>query len=107
MLLVAIPAQGIAAASAMLCKAMAHDGAPHSHEMAMGGDEHGSHHGHDRQTSPAQSHCGPCAACCVAAIAAPAPLLLLSEATASPPCFTPPSAASFTLDTPDRPPLGG
>jgi len=88
MLIAAVPLHGIAATSTLLCMAMPHGDAPH--------DDH-----HDKKASP----CGPCASCCVPAIAASVLLPLPSSVPSSPPRFTATAATSFALDTPERPPL--
>jgi hypothetical protein len=95
LLALAIPVQGIAAVAKAQCMSSAH------HQQS----EHHEHHDHGK--APAQADCGPCAACCAAAVA-PAPALrTLLERVLTPPCCTPTALASVSLDTPERPPLAG
>ena len=105
LLTVTIPVQGIAAVSKAQCMSFGHhqDGAQHEHQ----GPAHEGAGGHGHSKAPAQLHCGPCAACCAAAVAPAPPLALTFDPILSPPSCTPRPLASISLDTPDRPPLVG
>src|SRR6185436_20141610 len=82
MLALALPLQGIAAVKACFCATQdAHHpetGAGH-HDVG-----HGDHHQHEDTNAPAQSHCGPCAACCVPAAVGEVAIPIYVEATFSP-----------------------
>ena len=100
-LVLAIPVQGFAAATADLCMLGHHDASMHSHE----GDT-GTHPQHDHGSLPASAHCAPCVACCAAAaIAHSMPLVLADERADAVVVAGPPSFADVALGTLDRPPL--
>src|SRR5436190_9451231 len=101
-LVLAVPVQGLAAATADLCMALGHhDAAVHTHDGDGGAHQH---HGHD---SPAtDKHCAPCIACCAAAaIALSAPLVIADERADSVVAAGPRALVGIPLDTLDRPPL--
>src|SRR5712691_871034 len=76
-LALAVPIQGMAAATAGLCMALGHHdaGVAASHDHATGagahhahGDDSGADRGHEvSDNSPGGAHCPPCVACCAAA----------------------------------------
>jgi len=110
LLALAVPVQGLAAASAALCMAVGgHDGqdhaaAAHHHDPAAPAHDHGQASSEGQQSGNA--HCPPCVSCCAAAAIAPTAKIELPEA--------PPVAAIAATqywiagvlpDQLDRPPL--
>jgi hypothetical protein len=109
-LLLAIPAQGIAAVTGSLCMALGGHGAaetgdaPHAHDGAAHGSSHDHDTGHD-DGSP-QSHCGPCVACCASAAIASVLTVPLASAIASAPLPSSlPAPEAARPDRLERPPL--
>ena len=109
-LLLAIPAQGIAAVTGSLCMALGGHGAPaiedaqHAHD----GEAHGSSHDHDSgdDDGSSQSHCGPCVACCASAAIASVLAVPLPSAIASAPLPSSlPAPEASRPDRLERPPL--
>lgn len=111
LLAIAMPLNGLAAASAGVCMALGHhDSAPaakHSHpaDVAAPGHEHMTTDAPLSEES-SDSHCGPCLACCAASSIVAR--LVVPDPVASPGGVElPPHAASlrFLPDALDRPPL--
>jgi hypothetical protein len=111
-LMVALPLQGIAAVTACFCATAGHDGGAvshgHGHDADPAPADHDAEPGsHGHPQTAAQSHCGPCAACCAVAmvgeVASPA---LLNPAIA-PQVRVFAILTSFRLDPLERPPLAG
>jgi hypothetical protein len=108
-LLLAVPAQGIAAVTGSLCMALGGHGthaandAPHAHD----GEAHGSSHDHDSgQGSASPSHCGPCVACCASAAIAGKLLVPTPSGIASAPLvLSLPAPQTLRQHRLDRPPL--
>ena len=84
-LLLAVPAQGIAAVTGSVCMALGDHGAPALDAGHGEAHENGPDHdtGHDDGSS--QSHCGPCVACCASSAIAGAPSTTLPTSSASAP----------------------
>jgi hypothetical protein len=111
LMLLAVPVQGFAAASMLLCEpiVVSHSGSspPHHHEQTQLSQdgEHAHHHQHTGKHHTADK-CGACAACCIAvAMTAPASAVLPqmhidSERIAALDAFP----SSVVPDYPDRPP---
>ena len=109
-LLLAIPAQGIAAVTGSLCMALGGHSAPqigdapHAHDGAAHGSSHDHDTGHDDGSS--QSHCGPCVACCASAAIASVLTVPLASAIASAPLpGSLPAPEAARPDRLERPPL--
>jgi hypothetical protein len=111
LMLLAVPVQGFAAASMLLCEpiVVSHSGSslPHHHDQTQ--ISQGSEHAHDHQHTGnhhTADKCGACAACCIAvAMTAPASAVLPqmhidSERIAALDAFP----SSVVPDYPDRPP---
>lgn len=116
LLVLAIPAQGLAAASGGICMAMGHHGfmgdAPAAHDHDDGHDHGAAHSSPDSHKQESKdghagkAHCPPCASCCAAAVISPAVHLTLPEE--SPSQAFPGGQSSITGFLPDeldRPPL--
>lgn len=107
LLVLAVPVQGFAAASAGVCMAFEHHGdAAPAHDHGAGGDHHHAaddHHGGDSADS---GHCAPCVSCCAAvAMGSYPPLALPAEPAGA---LVPAPMPSFSGIAPqilDRPPL--
>ncbi|RQP22760.1 hypothetical protein [Piscinibacter terrae] len=100
---VALPVQGVAAATMLHCKAAespAHEGHGH-HHGAMGA----SHAAHSHQHDNGKSTCSVCAACCCAAALPALPIVLAAPEQAASPLAVPHlPAAAFLTSGPERPP---
>ena len=122
LLVLAIPAQGLAAAAAGMCMALGHhagEAAPvmdhgHAGDHHGGGDAaaeggHGQHstdHSSASQDSSGNAHCPPCSSCCAAATIAPAVNIGSSDASPFVAILARQYAiAGFLPDELDRPPL--
>jgi len=115
LLVLTVPVQGFAAASAGICMALGHHDGGNSHHPGSGTDpmhhDHGVSvdlpHGNDRGShDPQASHCAPCVSCCTAAAIAPSPPTVLPDRAVSP--LAPTALAFFYGVAPqrlDRPPL--
>ena len=98
----AVPIQGVLAATAALCMTQSHD-ARHHHDGDGAGtplpDEGQSHH---------QGHCAPCVACCAAvAIASSVRPVFQPVPASAPEILAMPAPAGIPPDALDRPPLAG
>ncbi len=100
----AVPLQGVAAASAGVCVALGHHQAPAMDEHA--GHDHGMDHGQEAADDADASHCAPCVACCAAAAISPSNLVVAaSTAPFAVLALAPPRIAGAQLALLDRPPL--
>lgn len=120
-LALAIPLQGLAAATAGMCMALGHHGgeaAPamdhgHAGDHPAGGDSHakgGNGHPADHSSAPQETsgnaHCPPCSSCCAAAAIAPAVKAGSPDASPFEAILARQTAiAGFLPDELDRPPL--
>ena|SRR5688572_18270157 len=117
LLALAVPFQGMAAVMAGQCMAFGHHdtGASQDHAHAHDGADGHHHTVHSHDETPAaqqggegsaQSHCGPCTACCASAsIAGPAKLPILSTASKTKYFFSQFPPLGVQPDGLDRPPL--
>jgi hypothetical protein len=113
-LALAVPIEGIAAATAGLCMAMGrHDGAgmaaSHDHAAEPGAHQHGEHQHSDSDSrshdSDGKAHCPPCVACCAAAaVSSSAQIFIPERPTASLIAAVTLSVAGIQPDQLDRPP---
>jgi hypothetical protein len=102
----AVPLQGVAAASAGVCMALGHHQAPATDEHA--GHDHGMDHGQEAadDADADAAHCAPCVACCAAAAISPSnPVVLASTVPLAALALAPPQIAGAQLALLDRPPL--
>jgi hypothetical protein len=106
-LLLAVPAQGIAAVTGSLCMALGGHGAP-AVDGAHAEEPHGNGHDHDssHDDGSSQSHCGPCVACCASAAIAGVPGAILPAGIASAPLADSlPAPETLRQRKLERPPL--
>lgn len=100
----AVPLQGLAAASAGVCMALGHHEAPAVDDHA--GHDHGMDHGQEAADDAEAAHCAPCVACCAAAAISPSHAVMIAKAVLSPSRpLVPPSVSRAQPDSLDRPPL--
>lgn len=117
-LALAVPLQGVAAATAGLCMALGHHdagfAASHDHatdhgaQHAQGDDSVADHkHGHEiLENSPAGAHCPPCVACCAAGAISSFPHIFIPELPADSVIAAPElSFSGIQPERLDRPPL--
>jgi hypothetical protein len=105
-LLLAIPAQGIAAVTGSLCMALGGHDAPAP--QAQDGEAHGSSHDHAsaHDDGDPQPHCGPCVACCASTAIAGVPTATLPSRIASAPLADSlPAPETLRQSKLERPPL--
>ena len=100
----AVPLQGLAAASAGLCMALGHHEAPAMDDH--GSHDHGAEHVQDASDDADSAHCAPCVACCAAAAISPSnPVVIANTAPLAARALAPPEISGAQLDLLDRPPL--